>query len=205
MPVTSVIPPHLTARTQRDFAIISRLRTGPAEAVYAELLTYYQLPIQRHVSRFTRLPAEAEDLTMEVFVRAFRHLAKFQPSHTFSGWLYRIATNCGIDFARRQRLKVTSLDAVKAADHGQAAYLAEPAAPDRDPQEALMHEQKLAHVRHCIGQLPRRDQQLVQLHYMEEMTYNQIAKRLRRPAGTIKAQLHYARKRLAPLLAPLLA
>ncbi len=193
-------PLPFSAITRRDFALIRRILEEQDEKAYADLLTIYTPSVRRIVLRIIRQPEAVEDLTMEIFTRAFRYLPTFKPLFAFSTWLFRIATNYCIDFVRRRRIKTVSLHSVKKTDTANEwAFDYADDAPT--PQEALIQLQRSDGLRQVVARLPPKYRCLVQLRYFEELTYEEIAVRQQLPLGTIKAQLHRGRELLRQLMA----
>lgn len=139
----------------------------------------------------------AEDLTQETFVRAFSHLATFDPRFKFANWLLRIAHNAGIDAIRRRGPDLVPLE----GDEERASPAASIAAPrgvdglkrveQRDLGEAL--EAAMAHLR-------AEYRQVLVLRYHEELSYEEITEVTGLPLGTVKSYLHRARAEMAAIL-----
>ena len=97
-------PKSFSAKALRDFALIQRILDHHDEKAYTELMGHYQKSVSQLVARMVRQSDVAEDLALEVFVRAFRSLHTFRPEFAFSTWLFRVATNLCIGHLQRQRL-----------------------------------------------------------------------------------------------------
>ena len=93
---------RLSEKGQRDFDIIERAHNGDQMA-FTQLLDLYRDSIYFLVLKMVNSSEYAEDLTIEVFGKAFSNLKQYQPNYAFSTWLYRIATNNCIDFIRKQK------------------------------------------------------------------------------------------------------
>lgn len=142
---------------------------------------------------------DAEDLTIEAFTKAFKNLPKFKKEYTFSTWLFRIATNNCIDFIRKKRLETTSLHTPFTNDSGDAIVVDVPA-NNLNPAEKAIKLEKIQYVREFVDQLPPKYRRLVELRYFNEYSYDEIAKTLGAPLGTVKAQLHRARELLYDII-----
>jgi len=151
------------------------------------------------VLKMVRNVDDAEDLTIEAFAKAFKNLHKFKKDYTFSTWLFRIATNNAIDFIRKKKLVTTSLNSTYTDDSGANINID---LPDKglNPQEMAIKSQKIDLIQMFVTKLPAKYQRLVRLRYFDEFSYDEIAKELGSPLGTVKAQLHRARELLSELV-----
>lgn len=188
-----------SAKALRDFALIARILDHHDERAYTELMGHYQKSVYQLVVKMVHQSDVAEDLTLEVFVRAFRSLHTFRPEYAFSTWLFRVATNLCIGHLQRQRLPTISLDAAQFAGE-EASFDLPDSMPT--PQEALIQLQRIEQMHLAVAKLPAKYQQLMQLHYFEELSYEEVAERQHLPVGTVKGQLHRGRDLLHQLLAP---
>lgn len=183
----------------RDFKLIDLAVDGKDQTAYAELMDRYKKPVYHMVLKMVRNVDDAEDLTIEAFAKAFKNLAKFKKDYTFSTWLFRIATNNAIDFIRKKKLDTFSLNSSFTDDSGESVNID---IQDKNPtpdQEAIK-DQKIELVHMFVDKLPAKYQRLVKLRYFEELSYEEIAKELDAPLGTVKAQLHRARELMYELV-----
>ncbi len=182
-----------------DFRLIDLAVSGKDQQAYADLMQRYRKPVYHMILKMIRNVDDAEDLTIEAFAKAFKNLHKFKKDFTFSTWLFRIATNNTIDFIRKKRLDTMSLDTSYKDDNGDSVSID---VQDRNlnPQEEAIKSQKIELVRVFVNKLPAKYQRLVKLRYFDELSYDEIAKELEAPLGTVKAQLHRARELLYDLV-----
>ncbi len=181
-----------------DFRLIDRATAGDEKA-YTELMARYRKSVYHTLLKMVRNPDDAEDLTIEAFAKAFKNLPKFKKEYTFSTWLFRIATNNCIDFIRKKKLETFSINTAFSADNGDTVNI-EIKDDKLDPEEKAIKNQKIEVIREIVKQLPPKYQRLVQLRYFDELSYDEIAKTLNAPLGTVKAQLHRARELLFDLV-----
>ncbi len=120
-------------------------------------------------------------------------MKKFKKDYTFSTWLFRIATNNAIDFLRKKKLDTTSLDTSFKDDGGDSITI-DVEDSKLNPMEEAIKSQKIERIRIFVDKLPPKYQRLVKLRYFDELSYDEIAKEVEAPLGTIKAQLHRARE-----------
>ena len=182
-----------------DFKLIDQAVDGQDQQAFAELMKRYKNPVYHMILKMVRNVDDAEDLTIEAFAKAFKNLHKFKKDFTFSTWLFRIATNNTIDFIRKKRLDTMSLNTSFKDDNGDAVTID---VQDRNlnPQEEAIKTQKIELVRMFVTKLPAKYQRLVRLRYFDELSYDEIAKELEAPLGTVKAQLHRARELMYDLV-----
>jgi len=177
-----------------DFKLIDAALDGDEKA-YAELMEKYRKSVYHTILKMVRNVDDAEDLTIEAFAKAFKNLEKFKKDYTFSTWLFRVATNNCIDFIRKKKLDTMSINADITKDDGDSMSI-DIKDKNLDPQEEAIKSQKIELVRNFVNLLPAKYQKLVKLRYFEELSYDEIAKELEAPLGTVKAQLHRARELL---------
>jgi len=182
-----------------DFKLIDQAVEGRDQQAFAQLMKRYKNPVYHMILKMVRNVDDAEDLTIEAFAKAFKNLHKFKKDFTFSTWLFRIATNNTIDFIRKKRLDTMSLNTSFKDDNGDAVTID---VQDRNlnPQEEAIKSQKIELVRMFVTKLPAKYQRLVKLRYFDELSYDEIAKELEAPLGTVKAQLHRARELMYDLV-----
>lgn len=189
---------RLSEKGQRDFDIIERAHNGDQMA-YTQLLDLYRESIYFLVLKMVNSSEYAEDLTIEVFGKAFSNLKQYQPNYAFSTWLYRIATNNCIDFIRKQRISTTSIDNSFDDGEGEKMYI-QIEEKGLNPEEKAIKKQKNKYLKEVVKKLKPHYRKLIELRYFKELSYEEIADELEMPLGTVKAQLFRAREFLAKLL-----
>jgi RNA polymerase sigma factor (sigma-70 family) len=179
----------LSEKAQHDLKVIDRALHGDSKA-YTELLTRYRDSVYYVMLRMVNNPSDAEDLTIEAFGKAFHNLAKYVPSHAFSTWLFRIATNNCIDFMRKKSQSPRPFD----QDDGEEDEMEATVASDtRAPDELLMDRETAARLNRIVKSLKPRYRRLIELRYFEDYSYEDIANELSLPIGTVKARLFRAK------------
>jgi len=182
-----------------DFKLIDAATLANDEQAYGELMKRYKKPVYHMVLKMVRNVDDAEDLTIEAFAKAFKNLHRFKKDYTFSTWLFRIATNNAIDFIRKKKLETFSLNTSFKNDNGDSVNI-DVEDHNLDPQEEAIKSQKIELIRVFVTKLPPKYQRLVKLRYFSELSYDEIAKELDAPLGTVKAQLHRARELMYDLV-----
>ncbi len=137
---------------------------------------------------------QVEDLTQEAFIKAFASLKSFNEEFAFSTWLYKIATNNSIDFIRKRKLQMYSID--KPIESKDSDYTFELPDDSYEADRELISDQKAVLLKQAIDQLPEKYRRVILLRHSEERSYEEIAAMLKLPIGTIKAHIFRARELL---------
>jgi RNA polymerase sigma-70 factor (ECF subfamily) len=175
-------------------------------AAFAELVMLYSGRVFNLALRFTGDRAEAEDITQESFLRAYRALPRSRVELPFRPWLLQIAVNLCRDWGRRKRpLAFSDLAAGDdAADDDEAPAGAEALAdPEPLPPEAAEAGEQLERLRGAVMSLPPALRMIVTLRYNEGLSYEEIGRLLNLPPATVGTRLLRARRRLRAALADL--
>jgi RNA polymerase sigma-70 factor (ECF subfamily) len=180
-----------------DAELVARALGGSQEA-FRELVVRFERPVFGLVARMVHDPATAEDLAQEVFVKAFRHLDAYDPARKFSSWLFKIAHNSTIDFLRRGAPETVSLEAEEDDRGALAAVLADESSAD--PQATAERRQMARALERSIARLRPEYREAVLWRYVEGLSYQEICELTGQPLGTVKTNLHRARKELAGLM-----
>jgi RNA polymerase sigma factor (sigma-70 family) len=197
-PEAPLVAHEKSARARADWESIQAALGGQAKA-YEELLQRYRTPVLHLVLKIVRDADDAEDVTMETFGKAFRHLGRYSPDFAFSTWLFRIATNNCIDFVRRKKLDTLSLQGpAHLSAEGECTLQVGDEEPN--PLEAYVKQQRKELVQQAVAQLPATYSKMLRLRYFNELSYEEVATELQCPLGTVKANLHRARALLAEVL-----
>ncbi len=182
----------LSEKAKNDLVLVELARNGNEKA-FASLMNRYRDSIYFLLLKMVNNTSDAEDLTIEAFGKAFRNLDSFTPDFAFSTWLFKIATNNCIDFIRKKQASPAPIDQLQ-DDLDSLTVNIQSDLPD--PEEALINDQKIAVLRGIVNQLKPRYRRLIELRYYKEYSYEEIAKELDLPIGTVKAQLFRAKSLL---------
>ncbi|NLW51582.1 MAG: sigma-70 family RNA polymerase sigma factor [Candidatus Brocadiaceae bacterium] len=178
--------------------LIGRARRGDVQA-FGRLVELNKDYIFNAVFHLLGNAVDAEDISQEVFLRAFRHLNDFEGRARFRTWLYGIMLNAVRSFWRRRTLRGTvSLDG-----GGEGAPLPDPPGPTDGPDAAADRRERVEAVRAAIGALDEESREIVVLRDIKGLAYEELAEVLRIPVGTVKSRLHRARTALRKALEPL--
>jgi RNA polymerase sigma factor (sigma-70 family) len=191
------INPNFSANAKNDFMLVIRAKDGDQKA-YAELMQRYKDSIYFMALKMVNNKDDAMDLTVETFGKAFENIEKYKPDFAFSTWLFRIATNNCIDFIRKKRLNVVSLQSISEEDKDEKQL--QIASDSLNPEQTSIKKQESEKLKSIVDQLPQRYRTLIILRYYDEQSYEEIAQQLDLPLGTVKAQLFRARDLMSNIM-----
>lgn len=183
-------------KAKYDLELVGRAIAGDQKA-YAELLSRYRDSIYFMLLKMVNNKSDAEDLTIEAFGKAFKNIRQYSPNYAFSTWLFKIASNNGIDFLRRKRGFIVSIDGDEQKEDSKPMTVID---EGLDPAEAMIKSQIADLVRTVVQKLKPRYRTLVEMRYFQELSYEEIATQLDLPLGTVKAQLFRSRELLYNIL-----
>ena len=189
---------HLSDKAKQDLVLVEEAKKGK-QAAYAELMDRYRDSIYFTMLKMVKNTDDADDLTIEAFGKAFNRLEQYSPSFAFSTWLFKIASNNSIDFIRKKRIQVTSMDSGLTNSEGDSMQI-DVRSSGLNPEETVIHGQRIDHMRLLVSKLKPKYRELVEKRYFEEMSYEEIAEEMNLPLGTVKAQLFRARDFLASMI-----
>lgn len=188
--------PNLSSKAKYDYKLVKLAIDGDEQA-YAELMDRYRDAIYYMLLKMVNNKNDAEDLTIEAFGKAFRNIEQYTPKYAFSTWLFKIATNNCIDFIRKQKANLISIDQAEEDEDVSAPPLH---SSNPDPEEDMIKNQRVDLMRDVVDKLKPRYRNLIKLRYFKEYSYEEIAQELDLPLGTVKAQLFRARELLYNIL-----
>ncbi len=179
----------LSEKAKADLALVDEAKKGH-ERAFASLMNRYRDSIYFMLLKMVNNPADAEDLTIEAFGKAFRNIETYTPRFAFSTWLFMIATNNCIDFIRKKQASPSTVDQ---GQNGLDLLTINIQSDMPDPEESLINDQKIATLRKIVNQLKSPYREIIELRYYKEFSYEEIASELKIPIGTVKAQLYRAK------------
>lgn len=187
-----------------DWELVQRTCGGDGGAFRA-LFDKYHRRIFAISLGVVKNPQDAHDIVQEAFVRVHRHLGGFQGQSSFYTWLYRITMNLSIDHHRRKK-NAPHVDyddaigrdenAVEDADNIMSSFSA-----SADPQRSHSRKELAARMQAALATLPPYHQQVIVLREVEGLSYEDIAKIMKVPKGTIMSRLFHARRKMQAALA----
>lgn len=164
------------------------------QIAFSYLLDKYWPLVYGFQLKRTQNEADAEDITIQTFSRAFANISSYKKSYEFGTWLVAISKNIHIDLLRKQRSNILSQATNRmSADSDADRVLDEtPSAEDK-----LISEQNLATLLKHLKSLKPSYKQVLQMRYFSELGYAEMARKLNEPIGTVKVKVLRARRLLA--------
>ena len=194
------INPNLSGNARHDVELVMAAREGDEKAFVA-LMRRYKDTIYFMLLKMVNNKTDAEDLTLEAFGKAFTNIHQYAPQFAFSTWLFRIASNNAIDYMRKKRAITVPLESSNSTDKNQITERNFNFRSETDtPEESFIRGQKAKILRKIVAKLKPRYRTLLELRYFKEYSYDEIAKELNLPLGTVKVQLFRSREMLFELL-----
>ncbi len=194
-PSGSVAAPGAAGETQ----LLERARTGDL-AAYDELVRRYQERIYATLYHMTSNHEDANDLTQETFIKAYRALQSFKGGSSFYTWVYRIAINKTINFLKqrkkRQAMSLNDLDFHAENDPDLVALVS-----DKTPRRAVALTELQKKLNEAMQKLSEQHRIVVTLHDVQGLAHEEIAELLHCNVGTVRSRLFYARQQLQGYLA----
>ena len=184
--------PVMAARAS-DHALLQGTLEGDHDA-FAELVGRYRNQITSYIYRMTNDYDGAVDLAQETFLRVYRAAGRYQTTHAFSTYIYRIATNLAIsELRKRKRRRLVSLTGLLASNDGQEQRDFD--APDEKPLQdvSLVDAERRAVIKRAIATLPDKYRAPLVLRDVEGKSYDEIASILQTSEGTVKSRINRAR------------
>jgi RNA polymerase sigma-70 factor (ECF subfamily) len=176
-----------------DIELVKQALNGN-DSAYTELMNRYKKKVEIIVSRLVKKEFDVEDLVQEIFTKAFTSLSTFKSEFSFSTWLYKIATNHCIDHIRKRKISTYSLDEELELEED----MVHREIPDwsKTPDYELLRKEKNEIIHQAINSLPEHYRKVIILRHFEDKSYEEIAKELKLPIGTVKVHLFRARELL---------
>jgi RNA polymerase sigma-70 factor (ECF subfamily) len=185
-----------------DAGLVRRFLAGD-ESAFTEIVNRYRGRIYGLTLNLLRNAADAEEITQDAFIRAYRGLGRFRGDSSLSTWLYRIALNLARNrywyFFRRRRHNWVSLER-PLSDDSQATFADVVAAQDHDPAQETVASEFNALVAACMERLDHKHREILTMRNVLDLSYDQIAQSLGINVGTVKSRIARARENLRALL-----
>ncbi|RPI04537.1 MAG: sigma-70 family RNA polymerase sigma factor [Ignavibacteriae bacterium] len=185
---------HRRLESRKEDSLLIRQAIAGEQNAFRKLRLKYYAPIFKLVSRMIRNREEVEDLTQEAFIKAFTSLDSFNEEYSFSTWLYKIATNNAIDHVRKRKLQTFSIN--KPIESEESDYSFELPDTEMEPDQELIAAQRKKMLDDAMDSLPAKYRQVILMRHVDEKEYQEIAKTLKLPLGTVKAHIFRARELL---------
>jgi RNA polymerase sigma-70 factor (ECF subfamily) len=185
-----------------DLALVHRAQGGD-RAAFKVLFERYHRRVYAVALAVLKVPQDAHDVVQEAFVKVHRHLPDFQGNSSFYTWLYRISMNLAIDQLRRRKSarQVDYDDTLGRAEQGDDPSNLTPVIDGADPGKSHSRKELATKLQAALATLPEYHQQVILLREVEGLSYEEIAKIMKVPKGTIMSRLFHARRKMQAALA----
>lgn len=161
------------------------------------LVRQYLPLVYSYLARLTHDAPLAEDLTQETFIRAWKNIRSFDIDKPFKPWLMRIARNCALDTLRRKQ--TVAFSSLSAAEYAQVESLAHIAAT---PLQHAQAAETATRITEALRRLTPLEQEVLTLHYLDELSTREIAEVLSLPLETVRSRLRRARQAFRSIIEP---
>ena len=165
------------------------------QTAFTFLLNHYWNEVYGFMLKRTENETTAEDITIETFSKAFDKIATYNSEFQFNTWLISIAKNVHIDLIRKKK---SSLFIEITDEQDQTAYNVADTTPSAE--DVLITEQNLSQLLQFIKELKPHYQEVIQLRYFQEMSYQEIANKIDEPLSNVKIKLLRAKKLLSEII-----
>jgi RNA polymerase sigma-70 factor (ECF subfamily) len=201
-PVNPVDAPSSEAHAvapDADVELVARARAGD-RAAFRVLFDRYNRRAYGVAFGVVKNQQDAADVVQEAFIKVHRHLDGFQGNSSFYTWLYRIVMNLSIDHLRRKK-KVTEFDETVRKDDALADGATLPQSAHENPAKAVARKELTDQLHAALAELPEYHRAVIVLREVEGLSYEEMAKILKVPKGTIMSRLFHARRKMQERLA----
>lgn len=171
-----------------DQELLTAANNGDQKA-YTALMEKYRKSVYHLILKIVKSPEDAEDLMIEAFSKAFDRLDQYSPDYAFSTWLYKITSNTCIDFLRKKSIEKISLE-----KEGKSLFDSISFSTHSNPEMDLIKSQRIDKLKDAVNSMDEIFSRVIALRYFKEYSYEEISEELNIPVGTIKVQLHRAKK-----------
>ena len=188
------------ATSLSDIELVKKTVSGDRQA-YRELVEKYQQRIYSIAYGVLHNREDSLDVCQDVFIKAYRKLAKFRGDSSFYTWLYRIAINMAIDYRRKRKIavEVEYDDKISTDEETEKTGIT---AQAEIPSETLDRKEINKLVMDAIQKLPEEQKTVLVLREIEGLAYEEIAEVTGISIGTVMSRLHYGRRKLRDILTP---
>lgn len=174
-----------------DAAIMLRVSQGD-ESCFTYLIEKYRRQMIHYMFRMTANQAVAEELAQEVFLRVYRSRESYRAEAKFTTWLYRIATNLGVNYARDHKHEKAAQNVYLDQPDAESGTTPDVADSRLTVEQSMMRSERLAGIRAKVLALPERQRQAVLMHKYQEMDYREIGAVLKLSESATKSLLFRA-------------
>lgn len=195
MPFFSDKTPEKAENLSQDADLVEKAIAGDAEA-FGQLVEKYSSFVYRTVFFDIKKHEDAEDISQEVFIKAYRALGSFRCDCEFSTWLYRICKNTVYDYARKRVRNATIPLSSMSSDEYEREYEVPDTDGKFDPEKTYISKETSGIVNDAISSLSEQHRDIIVMRDIQGLSYSEIADILSLEEGTVKSRLSRARAAL---------
>ncbi|HUG42119.1 MAG TPA: sigma-70 family RNA polymerase sigma factor [Longimicrobiales bacterium] len=180
-----------------DQDVIRHAREG-RESAFRELIRRYERPLFSIIYRMVRDRELAEDLAQDTFIKVLNALDRYDPSYKFSSWIFKIAHNTTVDHIRKKTPETLSLDGSPHARTQEQAEATSFAAVDtaENPEQYTSSREVGGEIEAALQDVRPEYREAIMLWHVEGRPYEEIARIMDLPLGTVKTYIHRGRNEL---------
>jgi RNA polymerase sigma-70 factor, ECF subfamily len=185
-----------------DLTLVQRVRSGDQRA-FKQLVERYQRKVYAVAYGMLKDKEEARDVAQEAFVKVYKYLDHFKGDASFYTWLYRITANICIDQMRKKgtsRGDAVEFDETIATDTAEANIGALGSKLGTNPQKAMLRKELAEKIEAALQEVPEKHREILLMREVEGMSYEDLAKVLGIPKGTVMSRLFHARLKVQKIL-----
>jgi RNA polymerase sigma-70 factor (ECF subfamily) len=197
-PIPEILENPATNEGSEDIALVKRAQAGDASA-YDQLMRKYQERVYATVYHMTSNHEDANDLTQETFIKAYKVISSFKGDSSFYTWVYRIAVNKTINFLKQRKSRVhmslNDLDFNAEHDPDLVQLIS-----DKTPRRAINLSELQEKLNEAMQKLSDVHRLVVTLHDVQGLSHDEIGEIMDCNVGTVRSRLFYARQQLQAIL-----
>ena len=185
-----------------DQALVKKIQEGDTAAMNRMVETYQDM-IFRTCYGFVRNEEDANDLSQEVFIKAYRSINKFRGDSKLSSWLYRIAVNLSLNHIRdtnKRNIFQRIGEMFKQDDDNPSGNYDPEAGESSSPESSMSREEQTAAMNQALEKLPEKQRTAFTLHKYDELSYEEIAEIMHTSISSVESLMHRAKKNLQATL-----
>jgi len=185
-----------------DLTLVKRVRSGDQRA-FRLLVERYQRKVYGVALGMLKDKEEARDVAQEAFIKVYRYIDHFKGDASFYTWLYRITVNVCIDVIRKRRSghgEAVEFDESLPMDVNEANLGALGSRLGTNPQKGALRRELAEKIQEALEQVPEKHRAILLLREVEGMSYEDLARTLEIPKGTVMSRLFHARAKVQKIL-----
>lgn len=183
-----LIDTTLAAQAMEEDIHLIQAIAGGSENAFSEVYRRYHRPIYNYLLRIVQDDAGADDILQEVFLAIWQGAGKFKQKASVKTWIYRIAYKQSISWLRKHKRKSSRVPLDEMIDSGES------------PEERAMAAMRSIYINKAMAGLTLKHRAVIELAFVQEMSYAEIAEILDCPVGTVKSRMSYALRQLSQSL-----